>query len=102
MSEQSAGLPQMLVAYLWSIGKPLQVILAGERGAADTRALAAAVHRRFLPNRVMAMASDAAPEVQSMSPVDGRATAYLCENFACRLPVNVLEKFELMLDELLK
>jgi uncharacterized protein YyaL (SSP411 family) len=34
--------------------------------------------------------------------VEGRATAYLCENFACRLPVNTLEKFELMLDELLK
>jgi uncharacterized protein YyaL (SSP411 family) len=106
MSEQPAGLPQMLVGYLWSIGKPVQVILAGERRAADTRALAEAVHRRFLPNRVMAMASDSGGdspgETRGMSMVEGRATAYLCENFACQLPVNTLEKFELMLDELLE
>jgi uncharacterized protein YyaL (SSP411 family) len=102
MSDQPAGLPQMLVAYMWSIGKALQVILAGEREAADTQALGTAVHRRFLPNRVMAMASDGPPETQAMGPLEGRATTYLCENFACRLPVNTLEKFELMLDELLK
>jgi len=102
MSEQPAGLPQMLVAYQWSTGKPLQVILAGDRDAPDTQAMAAAVHKRFLPNRVVAMATDAGPEARAMVPVDGRATAYLCENFACQLPVNDLTKFESMLDELLK
>jgi uncharacterized protein YyaL (SSP411 family) len=102
MGEQPAGLPQMLVAYMWSIGKPVQIILAGERGAADTEALASAVHRRFLPNRVMAMAPDAGPEARAMTPLDGRATAYLCENFACRLPVNTLEGFQSLLDELLE
>jgi len=102
ISEQPAGLPQMLVAYQWSTGKPLQVILAGDRNAADTRAMAAAVHKRFLPNRVMAMAMDAGLEARGMEAVDGRATAYLCENFACQLPVNDLIKFESMLDELLK
>ncbi len=99
MSEQPAGLPQMLVAYQWSMGKPRQAILAGEPGATDTRALAGAIHRRFLPNRVIALASDAAPY---MTALDGRATAYLCENFACRLPVTELTRLESMLDELLK
>jgi uncharacterized protein YyaL (SSP411 family) len=106
MSEQPAGLPQMLVAYQRSIGKPVQIILAGDRGAADTQALAAAVHRRFLPNHALTMASDvgkaAGRPAEAMSPVEGRATAYLCENFACQLPVNTLTKFELLLDELLK
>jgi len=102
MSEQPAGLPQMLVAYQWSTGKPLQVILAGDRDSPDTQAMAAAAHKRFLPNRVVAMATDAGPEARAMVPVDGRATAYLCENFACQLPVNDLTKFESMLDELLK
>jgi uncharacterized protein YyaL (SSP411 family) len=99
MSAQPAGLPQMLVAYQWSIGKPLQVILAGDRAAADTQAMLTAVHRRFLPNRVIAMAADAAP---NMAALEGRSTAYLCENFACQLPVNELTKLEAMLDELLK
>jgi uncharacterized protein YyaL (SSP411 family) len=102
MSEQPAGLPQMLVAYQWSAGKPLQVILAGDPSGADTQALAAAVHRRFLPNRVVAMASDSSPEARAMNAIDGHATAYLCENFACQLPVNDLTKFQEQLDELLK
>jgi len=102
MSDQPAGLPQMLVAYLWSAGKPVQIILAGERAAPETRVLAAAVQHRFLPNRVIIIASDAGPEAQAMTAIDGHATAYLCENFACQLPVNTLERFESMLDELLK
>jgi hypothetical protein len=102
MSEHPSGLPQMLVAYLWSIGKPVQVILAGERGAPDTQALAAAVHGRFLPNRVVAMAPDVGDAAPGMAELEGRATAYLCENFACQLPVNTLTKFESRLDELLE
>ena len=102
MSEQPTGLPQMLVAYMWSTEKPVQVILAGDRDAADTRAMAAAVERRFIPNRVIVMAGDAPAEAHQMSAVEGRATAYLCENFACQLPVNDLTRFEAMLDELLK
>ena len=102
MSEQPSGLPQMLVAYLWSSGKPVQVILAGERGAPDTQALAAAVHGRFLPNRVVLMAPDVRDAAPGMTELEGRATAYLCENFACQLPVNTLTKFESGLDELLE
>jgi uncharacterized protein YyaL (SSP411 family) len=103
MSEQPAGLPQMLVAYQWSVGKPMQAILAGHRDAADTRALAREVYRRFFPTRVMAVASDLASDVAAaMHTIDGRATVYICENFACQLPVNELQKLTAMLDELLK
>ena len=102
MSEQPAGLPQMLVAYQWSTGKPVQIMLAGERNAPETLAMAAAVHRRFLPNRVIAMATDAAPEVQAMKALEGKTTAYVCENFTCRAPVDDLEGFESMLDKLLE
>ena len=102
MSEQPAGLPQMLAAYQWSIGKPVQVILAGERNAPETHRLASEVHRRFLPNGVLALAPDAAPEATAMIPQEGRATAYLCENFACQLPITDPSKFADSLDELLK
>jgi hypothetical protein len=37
-----------------------------------------------------------------MPALDSRATAYLCENFACQLPVNEPAKLSAMLDELLK
>jgi uncharacterized protein YyaL (SSP411 family) len=102
MSEQPAGMPQMLVAYEWASGKPAQVIFAGERLDAEIAAMRSAVQSRFLPNRVMAMAEDAADILRKMAPLDGHATAYLCADFACQLPVNNLAKFESLLDELLK
>jgi uncharacterized protein YyaL (SSP411 family) len=102
MSEQPAGLPQMLVAYQWSIAKPLQVILAGDPSAPETQAMVSAVHRRFLPSRVIAMAPDSGPEARFMKALFNRTTAYLCENFACQLPVTSVTNLESMLDELLK
>ena len=108
MSEQPTGLPQMLVAYQWSTGKPMQAILAGGREAGDTRALARVVQRRFVPFRVIAMAGDAGGSAgesnvaASMAEIGGRATAYICENFACQLPVNDPAKLSALLDELLK
>ena len=100
MSEQPAGLPQMLVAWQWSAGKPLQVILAGVRDAPDTRALLQEVHRRFLPNAIIAMAPDAGPAAAPMTAINNRATAYLCENYACRLPVSDVSEFVSMLNAL--
>jgi uncharacterized protein YyaL (SSP411 family) len=102
MSEQPMAAPQLLVAYMWSIGKPMQVILGGGPDAADTKALADVIRHRFLPNRVLAMASDAAPDARSMGPIDGHAAAYLCENFTCQLPETSPEKLQATLDELLK
>jgi uncharacterized protein YyaL (SSP411 family) len=104
MSDQPAGVPQMLVAYQWSIGKPMQVILAADaEGMPAARAMAEAVHRRFLPNKVVAMSSDAAEPLAAFRPEKtGGATAYVCENFACRLPVSELGGLERTLDELLK
>ena len=49
---------------------------------------------RFLPNRVVAgmVAGDEAarvgiPLLEGRGPVDGKATAYVCRDYACELPV---------------
>jgi hypothetical protein len=42
------------------------------------------IRRHFLPSAVVIMASEA---TLSMPPVAGRATAYVCENYACKQPV---------------
>jgi uncharacterized protein YyaL (SSP411 family) len=99
MSDQPAGLPQMLVAWEWASGKPVQVIFAGEPDDSGLKAMHSAVLRRFFPHRVLAMANDTPT---GFPAVDGLATAYLCENFTCRLPQNNPKEFESSLDELLK
>jgi uncharacterized protein YyaL (SSP411 family) len=95
------GLPQMLVAYEFAASKPKQIILVGEGNAEDMRHLLAALHSRFVPNRIVLLVnaeSRAAlagylPVVADMSAVDGRATAYVCENYTCNLPTSEVESF---------
>jgi uncharacterized protein YyaL (SSP411 family) len=99
------GVPQMLVAYAFSLSKPKQIILVGEPDAPDTRAMLAAMHARFLPASV-ALLVDAEsraplsryiPAVAGMTALEGRATAYICENYACQLPTTELAAFEQLL-----
>jgi uncharacterized protein YyaL (SSP411 family) len=77
-----AGLPQMLVAQMFAMGKPMEIVLAGPR---DQQAdMLAEIRKRFLPNALVMQAPDAP---HAMPPIDHRATAYVCENYACKLPV---------------
>jgi uncharacterized protein len=102
-----AALPQMLAACEFYLGEPREVVIAGERNAADTGALAREVFLRFDPQRVFMLvdspetASKLAgghPALTSMVKVGGRAVAYVCRNYACQKPVSEPEK----LAELLK
>ena len=70
-----------------------EVAIVGDPNAADTRALVAEVHGRFLPNVVLAVgrpgtpASAEVPLLHDRPQQDGRATAYVCEQFVCQQPV---------------
>jgi uncharacterized protein len=92
------ALPQMLCALELALQPPPQVVLAGDPRADDFRALAAVLPERPGPRRVLlcAGAGDSGqawlaarvPELAAMRPADGRAMAYVCENFTCRQPVS--------------
>ena len=51
-----SAMPQMLVALDYSLSKPRQIVIAGEREAAATRALVNEVHRHYLPNKILLLA----------------------------------------------
>ncbi|MDI1248601.1 MAG: thioredoxin domain-containing protein [Lacunisphaera sp.] len=90
------ALPQMLCALELALAEPRMVVLAGDPAAADFRALAVVVHEKLGLRRAL-LAADGAdgqswlaegkPDLAAMQPVDGRATAYVCENYACQAPV---------------
>jgi uncharacterized protein YyaL (SSP411 family) len=51
----------------------------------------------FLPGAVLLLADGqpGLPEyAREMTPLDGQATAYICEDFICSLPVNERTAFE--------
>ena len=68
-----------------------ELAIVGDPGDPATQALAAVASDGFHPNIVLAVAADSAtsvvPLLDGREPIDGRPTAYLCRDFACRLPV---------------
>jgi uncharacterized protein YyaL (SSP411 family) len=96
LSVAPMAIPQLLVAYDFLLSEPRQIVIAGERGAPDTQALLGTVHARFVANRIVLLVDSeetrdalaaGAPAVAAMTKVDGRAAAYVCQNYACQLPV---------------
>jgi uncharacterized protein YyaL (SSP411 family) len=90
------AVPQLLVAYDFLLSEPRQIVIAGGRGAADTQALIDTVHTRFVPNRIILLADSedgrvepaaGAPELAAMTKVNGRAAAYVCQNYTCKVPI---------------
>ena len=72
--------PQMLVARMFATGRPMEIVLAGPQD----NGMLQAIHGRFLPDAVVMRAAQAP---LAMPALDGKPTAYVCENYACKLPV---------------
>jgi uncharacterized protein YyaL (SSP411 family) len=92
ISMQPSALPQMLVALMYYLDTPKQVVLAGDRPS--LRPFVQAMGRRFLPHHSLLWAGTKMnKQIEAMAPVDGRPTAYVCENFTCQLPTTDVEEF---------
>ncbi len=92
----------MLCALELALDAPRHVVIAGDPNAQDFRALADVVHERLGPRRlVMAAATETiakeAAWVAAMTPIEGRATAYVCEEYACQAPVTTVEELRRVL-----
>jgi uncharacterized protein YyaL (SSP411 family) len=97
ITQAPRAVPMMLCALsAWHAGIA-EVVVAGPRGDAATRALVDAVDRSYQPFAVL-VSSDAGSEraarlsallpwVAEQRMRDGRPTAYVCRNFACERPV---------------
>jgi len=93
--------PQMLCVLDFYLSKPKQIVVAGKADAADTRAMLRLIHERYLPNAIVILADGGEsqktlarllPFLETVKPVGGKATAYVCVNYACQLPTNDIDK----------
>ena len=64
------------------------------------------MRRHFLPDTIVLLADggegrkflgEKLEEVREMKPVEGKAAAYVCENFACKAPVTSPEALRKLL-----
>jgi uncharacterized protein YyaL (SSP411 family) len=82
LNAQPLALPRMLSAWMFALARPRQIVLAGP----DPAPFLAVIRSSFLPDTLLAV-NPAYPAWPPMPPVQGRTAAYLCENFACQLPI---------------
>ena len=74
------------------LSRPKEIALIGDPAHAATQALAAEIHRHYIPNRVLlgaatdVPADSALPLLAAKTLLDGSPAAYVCENYACQLP----------------
>ncbi len=94
MGQQPLAFGRMLCALDFHLNAGQEIAIVGDPSDEETSALLAEVWRRYLPNSVLASAAPADTAAQALVPllagrpqVGGRATAYVCRNYACRLPV---------------
>jgi hypothetical protein len=85
-----------LMALDFQVQQPIEVVIAGARGAAGTESLLRSVHQVFRPQRVVALADAAAdselvPLLQGKSADGETARAYVCVAFTCAAPVSTPE-----------
>jgi len=106
------ALPQLLCGFELALTEPRSVVIAGDPGSAGFKALVAVLHERLSPRRsLLALDSSATGEagrqwlvshrdyLAEMKPIDGRPTAYVCENFTCKPPVTDANELRRLMTE---
>jgi len=102
------GQPQMLIAADVALGPTTEIVIAGDPQAPATTQMLQILQERFLPRAVALLhpsGSDGraiealAPFVKAQEPVDGKPTAYVCEQFICKLPTTSPEEFGRLLED---
>jgi hypothetical protein len=107
IAETPTGFTAMLLALDYRLGPTQEIVVTGQ--AAQAQPLIEEVRRRFLPNATLLfretggqgdVLAEMVPSIRDLSPLDGRAAAYVCENRACRQPVTTADDLAAILDEI--
>jgi len=92
---------QFLVGLDFGIGPSYEVIIAGNSGAEDTGAMIKALRMRFVPNKIVlfrptdkdaSYIATIAEYTTNHLSIGGKATAYVCLNYECKLPTTEIDK----------
>jgi uncharacterized protein YyaL (SSP411 family) len=107
-SMRGRAVPLMLAALsTYHAGMP-QIVIVGEPDAPDTRALSDVVRRHYMPTAVLVSVNEThrealsrlLPWTASLGKREGRATAYVCRDFACQMPTTLADELDAQLEEI--
>nr|WBU15382.1 hypothetical protein [uncultured bacterium] len=103
MLRAPSAMANWLCALDFYLSSPREIAIVGQRDDPAADALLAVVYRRYLPNKVVAgLPPDQRPVedfalLQGRTMLQGRPTAYVCQNYACRQPVTSPEELDAQL-----
>jgi uncharacterized protein YyaL (SSP411 family) len=110
MSARPRAYLNLLCAADFHLHPTREIAIVGRRDAADTRRFLDTIHGRFIPNKIMALtepdgpaagtAKERIPLLAGKTMLSGKATVYVCENYACKRPVTDAAALERILGEL--
>ncbi len=102
----AASMPLLLCAFSDSLTKPRQIVIAGNSANPDTQKMWREVNRRYLPNTVLLLVEGGKRQVEmtkrqpflsAVKPLNGKATAYVCQDYTCKAPTSSLTELEKLL-----
>ncbi len=107
LGEHPTAFAYLLEAFERLVTPPIEVAIVGPPGDAATESLRAELRRRLVPASVRVTAApgtgaDLTPLLDDRTLVDGTATAYVCEHYACRLPATDPATLRAQLDDALE
>ncbi|HLB72724.1 MAG TPA: hypothetical protein VJJ98_01780, partial [Sedimentisphaerales bacterium] len=111
LTQSPISLNAMLNALDLRIGPTQEIIIAGNSELTQTKEMLKLIRGRFLPNAVLILhppgeagreIEKVVPFLEGQLPIGGKLTAFVCENYVCRKPVNEIEALEEVLAGIMK
>ena len=96
IGEYPSGYTQFMVAVDFGLGPSYEVVVVGKPNADDTRDMLRSLRTLYIPNKIVVFRSSDTEEpgitgiadfVKNHVSVNGKATAYICRDYACTLPL---------------
>lgn len=108
INAEPTAYPQMLMALDYALGHSQEIVIAGQANDAVTQSMLKEIYLRFMPNKIIMLHKTGveggkmealAPFLKEQTSPGGKTTVYVCQDYACALPVTDVDGLKLLLDK---
>jgi len=96
-----SGNTQLMSALTFAFGPSFEVVISGDSNKQDTQAMLKALQKNYSPNKVVLFrpTGEEKPAIVELAEftefqksIDDKATAYVCQNYACKAPTTDIKE----------